>query len=266
MGFLDGKRAFVTGIASNRSIAWGIAQALHSHGADLALGYVDERIRERVAGLGGELGCDFLVPCDVSDDGGIAAAMKLIKERWDGIDILIHAVAFADQSELRGDFTANTSRAGFALAHDISAYSLIALVREARPLMAGRDSAVATLSYLGADRAIPNYNVMGPAKASLEASVRYLANSVGPDGIRVNALSSGPIRTLAAAGIGGFKDILGHVAANSPLRRNVEAAEIGQATAFLCSPLASAITGQVIYADCGFSITAIPTLSPTPSS
>ncbi len=262
MGFLDGKRAFITGIASNRSIAWGIAQAMHAQGAELALGYMDERIRGRVAGLGSELGCDFLVPCDASDDDDIATAMKLVRERWDGLDILIHAIAFAEQNELRGDFAANTSRAGFALAHDISAYSLIALVREARPLMAGRDAAVATLSYLGADRAIPNYNVMGPAKASLEASVRYLANSVGPDGIRVNALSSGPIRTLAAAGIGGFKDILGHVAANAPLRRNVEAEEIGRAAAFLCSSLASAITGQVIYADCGFSITAIPTPSP----
>lgn len=256
MAFLQGKRALIVGVASNRSIAWGIAQAMHREGAEIALSYQSERLRERVTALAAELDSDIVLPLDVGGDSEIDSAFRELGGRWDGLDILVHAVAFAPREQLQGDYLANVNRADFASAHDISSYSFAALGQAARPLMQGRAGAMLTLSYLGAVRAISNYNLMGLAKASLEANVRYMAASVGPENIRVNGISAGPIRTLAAAGISGFREILDHVAARAPLRRNVTIEEVGNVGAFLCSDLASAVTGEITYVDCGFSISA----------
>ncbi|HEX5961029.1 MAG TPA: enoyl-ACP reductase [Rhodanobacteraceae bacterium] len=252
MGFLQGKRALVTGILSNRSIAWGIAQALHREGAELAFTYVDEKLRSRVDDAASQLGSDIVLPCDVGRDSDIEALFGSLGKRWDGLDILIHSIGFAPREALQGEFLDGLTRENFRIAHDISSYSLAALAKAARPLMKGRNGAILTLTYLGAERALQSYNVMGLAKASLEANVRYLAYNLGPEGTRVNAISAGPIKTLAAAGVSGLRKMLEHVAAVSPLRRNVSIDDVGNAAAFLCSDLAAGITGEVTYVDAGY--------------
>jgi enoyl-[acyl-carrier protein] reductase I len=254
MGFLQGKRALVTGIASDRSIASGIAEAMRREGAELAFTYQNDRLKGRVEKAAAEYGSDIVLPLDVADDAQIASCFEQLAERWDGFDILVHAIAFAPREAITGGFLDGLTRENFALAHDISAYSLAALAKAARPQMQGRKGAILTLSYLGAERALQNYNVMGVAKASLEASVRYLALNLGPEGTRVNAISAGPIKTLAAAGIGGFRSILGHVEAYSPLRRTVTIEDVGNVAAFLCSDLAAGVTGEVTYVDAGYNI------------
>ena len=253
MGFLQGRRILVTGMLSNRSIAYGIAKACRREGAELAFTYQGEGVRERVADLAKEFDSSIVLPCDVADDAQIAALFAELGKHWDSLDGLVHAIAFAPREALKGDFHETVTREAFRIAHDVSSYSLAALAKAAAPMMKGRHGAVVTLSYLGAARSVPNYNVMGLAKASLEAAVRYLAASMGPSGIRVNAISAGPIKTLAAAGIGGFSKILHHVEKFAPLRRGVSTGEVGNATAFLLSDLASGITGETIYVDAGFS-------------
>lgn len=253
MGFLTGKRAFIVGVATDRSIAWGIAQALHREGAQLAFSYVNDKMKERVEPLAHSLDCRLTMPLDVTVDTQIDAAFERLKSEWSQIDIVVHAVAYAPREALTGTFVEATSREGFRIAHEVSSYSLIALARRAQPLMAGRRGALLTLSYLGALRSIPGYNVMGLAKASLEANVRFLAADLGPQGIRVNGISAGPIKTLAAAGIPGFRKMLSRVAEISPLRRNVTLEDVGNAAAFLCSDLAAGITGEILYVDSGFS-------------
>jgi enoyl-[acyl-carrier protein] reductase I len=252
MGFLAGKRALIIGVATERSIAWGIAQAMHREGAGLAFTYVNDKMKERVEPLAHSLGSRLTMPLDVSKDDEIGSAFDILKREWGNLDILIHAVAFAPREAVSGRFI-DTSREAFRIAHDVSSYSLTALARDAQPLMAGRGGAMLTLSYLGAMRSIPSYNVMGLAKASLEANVRFLAADLGPEGTRVNAISAGPIKTLAAAGIAGFRKMLGHVAEVAPLRRNVTLEDVGNAAAFLCSDLAAGITGEILYVDNGYS-------------
>ncbi|HYL71572.1 MAG TPA: enoyl-ACP reductase [Candidatus Dormibacteraeota bacterium] len=253
MGFLGGKRALIVGVATDRSIAWGIAQAMHREGAELAFSYLNAKMKDRVEPLAHSLGSRLTMPLDVTIDAQIDAAFELLKREWGHLDILVHAVAFAPREALTGSFVAATSRDGFRIAHDISSYSLTALARAAAPLMAGRAGALLTLTYLGAMRSIPGYNVMGLAKASLEANVRFLAADLGPQGIRANGISAGPIKTLAAAGIPGFRKMLGRVAEVAPLRRNVTLEDVGNAAAFLCSDLAAGITGEILYVDNGFS-------------
>jgi enoyl-[acyl-carrier protein] reductase I len=254
MGFLQGKRALIVGVASNRSIAYGIAEAMHREGAELAFTYQNERLRERVEKLVAGFDTDILVPCNVESDAEIEQVFERLDDYWDGLDILVHSVAFAPKEQLEGDFLDNITRDGFRIAHDVSSYSLAAMAKAGRGMMKDRDAAILTLSYLGAERAMPSYNVMGLAKASLEANVRYLAYTLGPEGTRVNAVSAGPIRTLAAAGIGDFRRILDHVEQNAPLRRNVTIEQVGNAGAFLCSDLASGITGEITYVDSGYNI------------
>jgi enoyl-[acyl-carrier protein] reductase I len=256
MGFLADRKILITGVLSNRSIAYGIAQACRREGATLAFTYVNDELKERVVKLAAEFGTVPVLPCDVARDDDIAALFESLKSEWGALDGLLHSIAFAPREAIAGDFLDGLSRSAFATAHDISSYSFAALAKGARPLMAGRRAALLTLTYLGAVRALPNYNVMGLAKASLEASVHYLAQSLGPEGIRVNAISAGPIKTLAAAGIGGFSKILHFVAKTAPLRRNVTTEEVGNVAAFLLSDLASAVTGEITYVDCGFSIVA----------
>jgi enoyl-[acyl-carrier protein] reductase I len=255
MGFLQGRRVLVTGLLSNRSIAYGIARACRREGAELAFTYAGESLRDRVVELAKEFDSALVFPCDVADDAQIEAAFASLRAHWDGLDGLVHAIAFAPREALKGPFHESVSREAFRIAHDISSYSLAALARAAEPMMKGRPGSIVTLTYLGAERSIPNYNVMGLAKASLEAGVRYLAASLGPEAIRVNAISAGPIKTLAAAGIGNFSKILRFVERNAPLRRGVTTEEVGNTAAFLLSDLASGITGEVIYVDAGFSIT-----------
>jgi enoyl-[acyl-carrier protein] reductase I len=254
MGFLSGKRALIVGLASNRSIAWGIAQAMHREGAELAFTYQNDKLRDRVEKMAAQLGSEVTVPCDVSSDEEIEAVFDHLDDYWDHLDIIVHSVAFAPRAELEGDYLDSVSRDGFRVAHEISSYSFSALAKAGCRMMEGRNGALLTLSYLGAERAMPNYNVMGLAKASLEANVRYMAQSLGPDGIRVNAVSAGPIKTLAAAGISNFRKMLDHVERVSPLRRNVTIEEVGNAAAFLCSDLAAGITGEVTYVDSGYNI------------
>jgi enoyl-[acyl-carrier protein] reductase I len=251
MGFLQGRRILVTGMLSNRSIAYGIAKACAREGAQLAFTYQGEGVRERVAELAREFGSERIYACDVADDAQIEAVFTELRCHWDGLDGLVHAVAFAPREALKGAFHESVTREAFRMAHDISSYSLAALAKAAAPMM-GAGGAILTLSYLGAVRAMPNYNVMGLAKASLETCVRYLASSLGPSQVRVNAISAGPIKTLAAAGIGGFSKILNFVEKNAPLRRGVTTEEVGNTAAFLLSDLASGITGEVIYVDAGF--------------
>jgi enoyl-[acyl-carrier protein] reductase I len=253
MGILAGKRALIVGVATDRSIAWGIAQAMHAHGAQLAFSYANDAFRQRLEPLAASIGSKLLMPIDVQVDEQIDAAFALLAREWGQIDILVHAVAFAPREALAGSFSANTSREAFRIAHDVSSYSFTALARGAAALMAGRAGAMLTLSYLGAVRSIPSYNVMGLAKASLEANVRFLAADLGPRNIRVNAISAGPIKTLAAAGIGGFRKMLAHVAQIAPLRRNVSTEDVGNAATFLCSDMAAGITGEILYVDSGFS-------------
>ena len=254
MGFLAGKRALIVGVATERSIAWGIAQAMHREGAELAFSYPNDRMKERVQPLADSLGSKLTMQLDVTVDDQIGAAFDLIKREWGELDSVIHAVAFAPGEALKGSFVDNTSREAFRIAHDVSSYSFTALGRAAQPLMAGRKGALLTLSYLGAIRSIPGYNVMGLAKASLEANVRFMAADLGPRaGIRVNGISAGPIKTLAAAGIAGFRKMLNRVAEAAPLRRNVTLEDVGNAAAFLCSDLAAGITGEILYVDSGYS-------------
>lgn len=252
MGLLDGKKALVVGIASKHSIATGIAQALHEQGADLALTYQNDKLRSRVEGFAQDWNAGLVLPCDVADDDQIAAIFQKLDQEWGGLDILVHSVGFAPGEELDGDFTEVTSREGFRMAHDISSYSLTALARGARPLMKGREGCIVTMTYLGSQKVLPNYNVMGLAKASLEANVRYLAASMGPEGTRVNAISAGPIKTLAASGIKSFRRMLSENAKRTPLQRNVTTTEVGNTAAFLASDMASGITGEIIYVDAGF--------------
>ena len=254
MGLLDNKRALIVGVASNRSIAWGIARAMRREGAELAFTYQGDKLRGRVEKFAAELDSDIALPCDVADDGQIRAVFERLGDHWDGLDILVHSVAFAPREQLEGEYLERVSRAGFMTAHEISSYSFAALGAAARAMMRGRQGAMLTLSYIGAVRAMPNYNIMGVAKASLEANVRYMAMSLGPEGTRVNAISAGPIRTLAASGIKGFRDFLGLVEKTAPLRRNVTIDEVGNTAAFLCSDYASAITGEITYADCGYNV------------
>jgi enoyl-[acyl-carrier protein] reductase I len=256
MGFLSAKKILVTGMLSNRSIAYGIARAMHREGAELAFTYQGEGVKERVLALSREFESDLVFPCDVASDEQIAALFSDLRSRWGGLDGLVHSIAFAPREALSGDYLESVSREAFRVAHDVSSYSFAALAKGALPMMEGRPAALLTLSYLGAERAMPNYNVMGLAKASLEANVRYMAYSLGPRGIRVNAISAGPIKTLAAAGIGSFGKILQYNEKTAPLRRNVTTEEVGNAAAFLCSELSSGITGQVIYVDAGFGVTA----------
>ena len=254
MGFLAGKRILVTGIASNRSIAYGIAQAMHREGAELALTYQNDKLKPRVEKFAAEFGSNIVLPCDVGSDDDMAATFAALGEHWDGLDAVVHAIAFAPKEQLEGSIVDNTTRDGARIAHEISAYSFVAMARYARPLMTGRNGALLTLSYLGAVAAIPNYNVMGMAKTSLEAGVRFMAADLGPSGIRVNAISAGPIRTLAASGITGFRKMLDHFEQHAPLRRHVTIEEVGNTAAFLCSDLASGITGEVTYVDAGWNI------------
>ena len=260
MGFLTGKRALIVGLASNRSIAWGVAKAMQREGAELAFTYQNDKLRDRVEKMAGECGTEITVPCDVSNDEQIDAVFDHLDNYWDHLDIIIHSVAFAPRAELEGDYLESVSREGFRVAHEISSYSFSALAKSGARMMEGRDGALLTMSYYGAEKAMPNNNVMGLAKASLEANVRYMAQSLGPDGIRVNAISAGPIRTLAAAGISNFRKMLDLMENTAPLRRNVTIEEVGNAAAFLCSDLASGITGEITYVDAGYNTTGMPPL------
>ena len=253
MGFLADKRAFIVGVATDRSIAWGIAQAMHREGAQLAFSYVNDKMKERVEPLAASLGARLTLPLDVTVDAQLDGAFETLRREWGQIDIVVHAVAYAPREALTGPFVAATTREAFRVAHDVSSYSFTALAQRAQPLLSGRQGALLTLSYLGALRSIPGYNVMGLAKASLEANVRFLAADLGPQGTRVNGISAGPIKTLAAAGIPGFRKMLGRVAEVAPLRRNVTLEDVGNAAAFLCSDLAAGITGEILYVDSGFS-------------
>jgi enoyl-[acyl-carrier protein] reductase I len=252
MTLLADKRILITGLLSNRSIAYGIAQAMHREGAQLAFTYQGEAVRGRVEKMIAEFGSELLFPCDVASDGEIARCFGDLARHWDGLDGIVHSIAFAPREALSGDYLDSVDREAFRIAHDVSSYSFAALAKAGAPLMQGRNAALLTLTYLGAVRVMPNYNVMGLAKASLEANVRFMASSLGPRGIRVNAISAGPIKTLAAAGIGDFGKLLGYTEKISPLRRNVSTAEVGNAAAFLCSDLASGITGEIVYVVAGF--------------
>ena len=256
MAFLADKKILITGLLSNRSIAYGIAKAMHREGAQLAFTYQGEGVRERVEKLAPDFDSKIILPCDVAKDEDINALFVELGKRWDGLDGIVHSVGFAPREAIVGDFLEGVTRENFRIAHDISSYSFAALAKAALPLMSGRNAALITLTYLGAVRTVPNYNTMGLAKASLEACVRYLATSLGPKGIRVNGISAGPIKTLAAVGIGGFSKILHFVEKTAPLRRNVTTEEVGNVAAFLCSDLASGVTGEITYVDCGFSTTA----------
>tara|TARA_Y100001934_G_scaffold252808_1_gene317252 strand:- start:168 stop:950 length:783 start_codon:yes stop_codon:yes gene_type:complete len=254
MGILEGKRALIFGVASNKSIAWGVAQAMRREGAELALTYQNERLQSRVEDFAAELDSEITVQCDVESDDEIQNAFDHLDDYWDHFDILVHSLAYAPREALQGSYMDSVTREGFRVAHEISSYSFAALGNAARPFMKGRQGAMMTLSYLGAVRTMPSYNIMGLAKASLEANVRYMAGSLGPEGIRVNAVSAGPIRTLAASGVKDLRKFLNYVEKTSPLRRNVTIEEVGNVAAFLCSDLASAVTGEVTYVDCGFSV------------
>jgi enoyl-[acyl-carrier protein] reductase I len=253
MALLTDRRILITGVLSARSIAYGVARACQREGATLAFTYASEELKDRVVKLAAEFGPCPVLPCDVTSDEQIAGLFDRLQSEWQGLDGLLHSIAFAPREALSGDFLAGLTREGFATAHDVSSYSFAALAKGARPLLTGRNASLLTLTYLGAIRAVTNYNVMGLAKASLEANVRYLAAALGPEGTRVNAISAGPIKTLAAAGIGGFSKILSFVEHAAPLRRNVTIDEVGNVAAFHFSPLSSAITGEITYVDCGFS-------------
>ncbi|HER20423.1 MAG TPA: enoyl-ACP reductase [Chromatiales bacterium] len=254
MGFLSGKRALIVGVASERSIAWGIARAMHREGAELAFTHQTDKLKPRVEKYAASVDSDIVLPMDVAYDEQIDEAFAALGSRWDGLDIIVHCVAYAPREQLEGSYLDSVTREGFQASHDISSYSFAALAKAGRSMMAGRDGSLLTLSYIGAVRSMPNYNVMGVAKASLEANVRYMSQSLGPEGIRVNAISAGPIRTLAASGIGGFKKMMAYYEKAVPLGRGVTIEEVGNAGAFLCSDLASGITGEVLYVDAGFNM------------
>jgi len=253
MGFLAGKRILITGLLSNRSIAYGIAKACREQGADLAFTYQNDRFKDRVTDMAAEFGSSLVFPCDVSEDAQIDGLFAALREHWDGLDGMVHAIAYAPREAIAGDLLDGVSREAFRIAHDVSSYSFVALAKAAEPMMQGRRGAMVTLTYLGAVRVVPHYNTMGLAKASLEASVRYLADNLGPRGIRVNGISAGPIRTLAASGIKGFSGILDYVEKNAPLRRNVTIEDVGNVAAFMLSDLAAGVTAEITYVDGGFS-------------
>ena len=257
MAFLQNKNILITGLLSSRSIAYGIAKAMHREGAQLAFSYQGERIKDRVVDLAAEFDSKLVLPCDVASDGEIDTLFAELGSQWKGLDGIIHSIAFAPREALAGDYLDSVTREAFRIAHDVSSYSFAALAKAGLPMMQGRSAALLTLTYLGAERSFPSYNVMGLAKASLEANVRYMAQSLGPRGIRVNAISAGPIKTLAAAGIGSFGKLLAFSEKQSPLRRNVTIDEVGNTAAFLCSDLASGITGEITYVDAGFNTTAV---------
>ncbi|QEL54609.1 enoyl-ACP reductase FabI [Chromobacterium paludis] len=257
MGFLQGKKILITGMISNRSIAYGIAQACHREGAELAFTYVVDKLENRVREMAADFGSQRVFRCDVQSDDEINQLFVELGKEWDGLDGLVHSIGFAPREALEGDFLDSLSREAFQIAHDVSSYSFPALAKAARPMMQGRKASLLTLSYLGAVRAIPNYNVMGLAKASLEASVRFMAASLGKEGIRVNGISAGPIKTLAASGISGFSKLLNMASSQACLRRNVTTEEVGNAAAFMLSDLSSGITGEITYVDAGYSINAL---------
>jgi len=256
VALLEGRTGLILGVANKRSVAWSCAKTLRREGMQLALTYASERLEGSVRQLAGELGVETVLPCDVTRPEEIDALVEGVGEAFGKLDCILHGVAFAKREDLKGTYL-ETSREGYHLAQEVSAYSLPALARRAIPLMEGRQGSIVTLTYIGSTRVIPKYNVMGVAKAALEASVRYLAHDLGPRGIRVNAISSGPIRTLSAAGIEGFSSILDHIAERAPLRRNIEADEVGDVCAFLASPMSRGITGTTIYVDAGYHIMGI---------
>jgi enoyl-[acyl-carrier protein] reductase I len=259
MGFLQGKRALITGVASNRSIAWGIAEAMHKQGAELAFTYQNDRLKQRVEQCAAEFNSQIVLPCDVESDDSIQTLFSELKTHWGKFDIIVHSIGFAPRDQISGDFLDNVTREGFQIAHDISAYSFPALAKAAKPMLREGGSLIA-LTYLGAVQAMPNYNVMGLAKASLEASIRYTAQSLGPLGIRVNGISAGPIKTLAAAGVANFRKMLDHVEETAPLRRNVTTEDVGNTAAFLASNLAAGITSEILYVDNGYHNVGMPNL------
>ncbi len=261
MGFMNNKKALIIGLISNRSIAYGIAKSFHEQGAELAFTYQNEKVRSRVEKMAAEFDSSIIMPCDVSCDDEINNVFTSLATHWQSLDVLVHSVAFAPADQIQGDFIDNITREGFRIAHDISAYSFAALAKAAYPMMKDTQGSLLTLSYLGAEKAIPNYNVMGVAKAALEANVRYMANSLGPRGLRVNAISAGPIRTLAASGIKDFRKLLAQNEKVTPLRQNVSTEQVGNAAAFLCSDLASGITGEILHVDAGFHCTAMPEMA-----
>ena len=265
MGFLADKKILITGLLSKHSIAYGIAKACHREGAQLAFTYQSERFEDRIKKFAAEFGSDITIPLDVSSDEQIDALFVELAKRWDGLDGLVHSIAYAPTEAIEGDFLNGISREAFRIAHDISSYSYAALAKGARPMMQGRKASLLALSYLGAERTMPNYNTMGLAKASLEAATRYLAFSLGPEGIRANAISAGPIKTLAASGIGNFGKLLSYNAHHAPLRRNVTIDEVGNAAAFMLSDLASGITGEIMYVDGGMNTTALGNTDPLPA-
>lgn len=259
MSFLANKRILIAGVASNRSIAYGIAQAMHKQGAELAFTYQNDKLKARVEEFAKEFGSDIVIPCDVASDESIEQAFAELAKRWDKFDGFVHSIAYAPADQLDGDYVNAVNREGFNIAHDVSSYSFVAMAKAARPML-NVGSALLTLSYLGAERAIPNYNVMGLAKASLEANTRFMAHAMGKDGVRVNAISAGPIRTLAASGIKNFKKMLAACEATTPIRRTVTIEDVGNAAAFLCSDLASGISGEIVHVDGGFNIVAMSEL------
>ena len=253
MGLFENKRVLVLGVANERSIAWGISQAFHAEGAQLGFTFVGEALEKRVRPLAASVGSDLVLPCDVGNDEQIASVFDAVRAQWGRLDVVVHAVAFANREDLEGRFL-DTSRTGFQLALDISAYSLVAVSRAAEPLLSESKGSIVTLTYYGSEKVVQNYNVMGVAKAALEASVRYLASDLGPSGVRVNAISAGPIKTLAASGIKGFRGILGFAAEKAPLRRNVSLEDIAGTAVFLCSDLGAGVTGEVVHVDAGYNI------------
>ena len=260
MNLLKNKNILIVGVANKHSIASGIAESMAENGANIALTYQNDRLKENVIKLGESWGVDTFIPCDVASDEEIKDAFSSLSGSWDGVDAVIHAVGFAPREELDGDFLDATSREGFSIAHDISSYSFIGLAKAAKPFMAGRQGSLLTLSYLGSQMTMPNYNVMGLAKASLEASVRYLAVSMGKHGHRVNAISAGPIKTLAASGVKNFRKMLSYNASRTPIERNITTREVGDAATFLSSDMASGISGEILYVDGGFNTTAMGSL------
>lgn len=262
MTILANKRILITGLLSNRSIAYGIAKAMQREGAQLAFTYQGKGVRERIKKIVTEFDSDLLFPCDVSSDDEIARCFEDLGKHWDGLDGIVHSIAFAPREALSGDYLESVNREAFRIAHDISSYSFAALAKAGVSLMQGRNGSLLTLTYLGAERVMPNYNVMGLAKASLEANVRFMASSLGPQGIRVNAISAGPIKTLAAAGISNFGKLLSYTEKVAPLRRNVSITEVGNVAAFLCSDLASGITGEITHVDAGFNTVAFDISEP----
>lgn len=254
MGFMAGKKALITGVASDRSIATGIAEAFKREGAELAFTYQGDRLKSRVEEFAASCGSKIVLPLDVSEDRQIEEVFQELGKQWGNLDVLVHSIGFAPREQLAGKYLDAVTREGYRISHDISAYSFAALGKAARPLMSGRNASMLTLTYLGAVRAVPMYNVMGPAKASLEANVRFMAAELGELGIRVNGISAGPIKTLAAAGISGFRDMLSRAAKASPLKRNVTIEDVGNAAAFLSSDLAAGITGEILYVDAGYNI------------